>query len=51
MVSPSGFEKSAQLVNVTTPSPATTHEAARNRKEARAESMTCTIILIQKSIQ
>ena len=51
MVEPSRLEKSEQLVNVATPSPATTHEAARNRKEERAESMACTIILIQKSIR
>ena len=50
MVAPSRLEKSEQLVNVATTSPATTHEAARDRKEERAESMTCTIILIQNSI-
>ena len=51
MVAPSRFEKSEQLVNVATHNPATTPKAARNRKEARAESMTCTTILIQKSIR
>ena len=51
MVVPFRLEKSEQLVNVATHSPATTPEAARNRREGRAESMTCTIILIQKSIQ
>jgi len=51
MVAPSRLEKSEQLVNVATTRLATTHEAARDRKEERAESMTCTIILIQKSIQ
>ena len=50
MVASSWLDKNEQLVNVATPSPATTHEAARNRKEERDESMTCTIILIQKSI-
>ena len=38
MVEPSRLEKSEQLVNVATPSPATTHEAARNRKEEPAQS-------------
>jgi hypothetical protein len=51
MVAPSRLEKSEQLVNVATTSPATTHEAARDREEERAESIACTIILIQKSIQ
>ena len=51
MVAPSRLEKSEQLVSVATHNPATTHKAARNRKEGRAESTTCTIILIQKSIQ
>jgi len=50
MVASSRLEKSEQLVNVATHSPTATPEAARYRKEGRAESMTCTIILIQKSI-
>ena len=51
MVSPSRAEKSEQLVNVATHIPTTAHMAARRRKEGRAESMTCTIILIQKTSQ
>ena len=50
MVAPSRLEKSEQLVNVAIHSPATTPEAARNKRDGRAESMTCTSILIQKSI-
>jgi hypothetical protein len=51
MVAPSRFEKSEQLINVTTHSPATTPEAARSMREGRTESITCTSILIQKSVQ
>jgi len=48
---PSRLEKSEQLVSVATHSPITTHTAARNGKEERVESIPCTIILIQKSIE
>lgn len=51
MVSPSRLEKSEQLVSVATHTPTTTHTAARNGKEERVESIPCTIILIQKSIE
>jgi hypothetical protein len=51
MSAASRLEKSEQLVSVATHSPATTPEAVRNRREERAESMACTSILIQKSIQ
>jgi hypothetical protein len=51
MVSESRLEKGEQLVKVATHNPTTTPDAARNRKDGRAGSMTCTIILIQKSNQ
>jgi hypothetical protein len=51
MVSESRLDKDEQLANVATHNPTTTPEAARNRKDRRAGSMTCTIILIQKSNQ
>ena len=51
MVAPSRLEKSEQPANVATHNPATTQRAARHGEEGCAESMTGTIILIQKSIQ
>jgi hypothetical protein len=51
MVAPSRLEKSEQLVSIATHSPAPSHTAARNGKEGRVESIPCTIILIQKSIE
>ena len=51
MVSPSRLEKNEQLVNVATHNPTTAQMAVRHRKDGRAESMTCTVVLIQKSIQ
>jgi hypothetical protein len=48
---PPPLEKNEQLVNVRIDSPATTPEAARSKRDGRAESMTCTSILIQKNAQ
>jgi hypothetical protein len=51
MVSDSRLDKDEQPANVAIHNPTTTPEAARNRKDRRAGSIICTIILIQKSIQ
>jgi hypothetical protein len=51
LIAASRLAKGEQPVNVAAHSPVTTTEAARNRRDGRAESMTCTSILIQKSLQ
>ncbi len=51
MYVPSRLEKYEQCVSVAAHSPITTHEAARNGKDGRLESIRCTIILIQKSTE
>src|SRR6476646_815020 len=51
LIAASRLAKGEQPVNVAAHNPMTTTEAARNRRDRRAESMTCTSILIQKSNQ
>src|SRR6185295_14226444 len=51
LIAASRLAKGEQPVNVAAHNPVTTTEAARNRRDGRAESMTCTSILIQKSNQ